>query len=314
MPSTLKPSYRGILTFLLLTALLSSFFDYFLTHELQPAAGRQYYWGLMWSPGVAALLTARLYRYDLAAFGWFWPRTASAFWCYLIPLVYTAVAYGTVWLGGWGGFANPEFVAQTSVGLGWGKLPTGLFVPCFFVFNALCGIIPGMATALGEEIGWRGFLVPQLAQRMSYTKVSLLTGGIWAVWHYPVLLFGEYNNGTPAWYGLSCFTVAIVSMSFATTWFRLKTGSLWTGVLLHASHNLFVQAVFTPLTRDTGPTKYFIGEFGIVLPVVSVLMALFFWRKRHALLPATTGEMRVEGGRTRGSTSVQTEHLAKGIG
>lgn len=296
MQFRLNQRYRGILTFLLLTGLLSSFFYYFLTHDVQPSAGRLYYWGLMWSPGVAALLTARLYRYDLAGFGWVWPRAVPALWCYLIPLLYTVVAYAIIWLGGWGGFPNQDFVAQTSVELGWGKLPSWLFVPCFFVFNALCGLAPGMATALGEEIGWRGFLVPQLARSMSYTKVSLLTGIIWAVWHYPILLYGEYNNGTPAWYGLSCFTVAIVSMSFVCTWFRLQTGNLWTGVLLHASHNLFVQSVFTPLTRDTGPTKFFIGEFGIVLPVVSVLVAVVFWRKRHELMPATNGNRRVEGG------------------
>lgn len=291
MQFTMKQHGRGILTFVLLTALFSSFFYYFLTHDVQPSASRQYYWGLMWSPGVAALLTARFYRYNLADFGWFWPRAAATRWSYLIPLLYTFVAYGIVWLGGWGGFPNQDFIAQSSVALGWGKLPSWLFVPCFFVFNAICGVFPGMATALGEEIGWRGFLVPQLARNMSYTKVSLLTGIIWAVWHYPVLLYGEYNNGTPAWYGVSCFTVAVVSLSFVYTWFRLKTGSLWTGVLLHASHNLFVQTVFTPLTLDTGPTEYFIGEFGIALPVVCLLVAVFFWRKRQALVLATTGEL-----------------------
>lgn len=283
-----RPRTARLLTFLLLTALLSAFFDYFLTHGAQAAAGRLYHYGVMWSPGVAALLTARLFRRDLVGFGWHWPRSAVVAWCYLLPLGYTFVAYLLVWLGGWGGFPNYDFVMQTSVALGWGRLPTWLFVPCYFVFNALWAMIPGMAAALGEEIGWRGFLVPELVQVTSYTNVSLITGGIWAVWHFPNLLYGDYNNGAPAWVGLSCFTVLVVSMSFVYTWFRLKTGSLWTGVLLHASHNLFVQAIFTPLTRNTGPTKYFIDEFGLALPVVCLVVAWLFWRKRRALAPAVS--------------------------
>ena len=43
--------------------------------------------------------------------------------------------------------------------------------------------------------------------------------------------------------------------------FRMKSGSLWTGVILHASHNLFIQAILTPLTIDNGKTMYYIDEF-----------------------------------------------------
>lgn len=60
----------------------------------------------------------------------------------------------------------------------------------------------------------------------------------------------------------------IIGMSVIYTWFRLKTGSLWTATFLHASHNLFIQAVFTPATGDTGSTRYAIDEFGFVLPLV----------------------------------------------
>jgi hypothetical protein len=61
---------------------------------------------------------------------------------------------------------------------------------------------------------------------------------------------------------------------------RLKSGSLWTGVLLHASHNLFIQGFFDPLTTDTGRTKYIIGEFGAGLALVSIAFAIYFWTRR----------------------------------
>jgi membrane protease YdiL (CAAX protease family) len=50
---------------------------------------------------------------------------------------------------------------------------------------------------------------------------------------------------------------------------RLKSGSLWTAAILHASHNLYIQAIFTPLTRNTGKTAWFIDEFGAILPIVA---------------------------------------------
>ncbi len=87
----------------------------------------------------------------------------------------------------------------------------------------------------------------------------------------------------PAWYGLTCFTVFVVSTSFVYTWYRLKSGSLWTGVMLHASHNLFIQSVFTPMTENTEYTAWFSDEFGAVAPVVTIFIAVYFWRRRKEL-------------------------------
>ncbi len=97
-----------------------------------------------------------------------------------------------------------------------------------------------LSSALGEEIGWRGFLVPELAKRMSFARVSLLSGIIWTSWHSPILLFADYNAGTNRWYALGCFAVTVTAASFLYAWLTLKSGSLWPAALLHASHNLFV--------------------------------------------------------------------------
>jgi len=159
-------------------------------------------------------------------------------------------------ISGKGGFYNKEFVNKIATAFGWKGFPEWIFILIYFILGGTIGMVRSSATALGEEIGWRGFLVPELYKSLGYTKTSLLTGAIWSVWHYPILLFADYNSGTPAWYGLTCFTVMVISISFVFTWYRMKSGSLWTGVLLHASHNLFIQSFFTPLTRDTGNTKY----------------------------------------------------------
>jgi len=54
--------------------------------------------------------------------------------------------------------------------------------------------------------------------------------------------------------------------------------------VLHAAHNTFIQEFFDPLTVDKPRTKYVAGEFGVALLVISILMAIYFWRRRKELI------------------------------
>jgi membrane protease YdiL (CAAX protease family) len=116
-----------------------------------------------------------------------------------------------------------------------------------------------------------------------------VSGAIWAVWHYPILLFADYNAGTPAWYALTCFTVSVVGIGFVFAYARLKSGSVWPAAILHGSHNLWIQGVFTPLTRDTGRTRWVIDEFGAALAVTAVGVAWLTSRLRGRIAPPAGG-------------------------
>lgn len=278
--------WKRIGTFLFFTATISSVFWFFMISTGRIGAGRGLYVvGLMWSPGIAGLLTRYIYQGNLAGHGWKWGKTKYQWTSYLLPLGYGGVVYVLVWLTGLGGFFNRELVAAIAGDAGWEGLPGLVQLLLYFLFLGTLGMARGSSTALGEELGWRGFLVPELDKVMSFTKVSLLSGLIWAVWHYPILLFADYNSGTPLWYALICFTIMAVGISFAFAWLRIKSGSLWTAMLLHASHNLFIQSIFDPITVDTGVTKYVIGEFGCGLALSSIVVALLFWRRRGELNP-----------------------------
>ena len=52
--------------------------------------------------------------------------------------------------------------------------------------------------SLGEELGWRGFLFPRLQQRFGFHGACLISGLIWAVWHYPEILWTDFKAGTNA--------------------------------------------------------------------------------------------------------------------
>jgi membrane protease YdiL (CAAX protease family) len=275
----------GIGLYLLLTLLLSGIFYALIIGTGQMGAGRgMYVLGLMWCPGVAAVLTCRLRRDSLDRLGWHWGEWRWQWTAYLVPLAYTAVAYLIIWTTGLGGFGNPEFIAGLGKTLGWEGAPAWLNVAAFFLLAACVMIIRAVASGLGEEIGWRGFLAPALTEKFGFTRGAFLTGLIWGAWHLPILLFADYNAGTPWWFGAPCFLVSVISSSVIMNWLRLRSGSLWTAAVVHGSHNLFIQVFFTPITAPRGEiTKYAIDEFGFVLPLVLAAFAFYFWRRRHEL-------------------------------
>ena len=267
--------FKGVWLFLGLTLVFSAIF-WLLILFLQ--GSRLYVTGLMWSPGVAALITCKMTGRPIAALGWRWGETRRQVQSYLIPFGYALAAYLVVWLTGLGGFYNHDAVAGIAAAYGWQGLPDGAVIVCYVFLIGGAGMAGYVSTALGEEIGWRGYLVPVLAERWSFVRLSLVSGLIWAIWHYPLILFGGYNGGLNVFFALTCFTVMVVGISFAMAWLRLRSGSLWTAAIFHAAHNLYIQGVFTPLTRDTGGTAYFIDEFGVVLPIATILVAFYVWR------------------------------------
>ena len=266
---------RRVGTYLVLTFALSSIFYFVIIRAgTLGAGGGIYVAGLMWCPAAACFLASFLTGRKLSEIGWrwSWPYAGAA---YVIPILYAGVAYGATWALGLGGFPNSSFVS--SIGHP-GDSPAAA-IGRYVLVRATLGAVISLTTALGEEIGWRGFLVPELARKMKFSRVALVSGAVWACWHFPLLLFANYHGATPAWYSLTCFTVLVLAISFLFAWIRLASGSVWPAAILHASHNLWIQSVFDPLTADTGRTAWVIGEFGAALAIVCVGVAVLVVRR-----------------------------------
>ncbi len=269
---------RLIATYLVLTFGLSAIWYVLIIRAGTLGAGHGLYvLGLMWSPGISALLTRLLWQHNLRGEGWRWGATKWQLWSYAIPILYAAAAYGAVWLLGLGGLREDRLLHLIRSPL----QTIGLFLTLGTAANSVA--------ALGEELGWRGLLVPELAKLTSFTKLSLISGAIWATWHMPLIFFADYNRSmfgmaaTPKLYAAACFTVMVVSFSFILAWLRLRSGSVWTAMFLHASHNGWIQSIFDALTLDTGRTRFFTTEFGAALALTTLLGAVLFWRLRTRL-------------------------------
>ena len=273
--------WRKIGTFYALTMLFSGIFDAFILHAgKMEAGGILYVTGSMWSPALAVFVTKKFYGENLRELPWQWGQARYRWLGYLIPIAYALPVYVCVWLTPLGRFVDSAFVRTTAEQFGWATFPPALALTLFILLTGTVGLVAKVSRALGEEIGWRGFLVPELAKVVGFRGVAVISGLMWAAYHFPVLLFADYNAGTPAWYGLSCFTIMVVADSFILAWLTLRSRSLWPAAIFHGSHNLFIQSILTPLTRDSGPTKYVIDEFGVGLVITVALAAIILCRQR----------------------------------
>lgn len=118
-------------------------------------------------------------------------------------------------------------------------------------------VLPGslltvLISPLGEEFGWRGFVLPRLQQRHSPVVASLLVGGLWAGWHYWYFLL-------PGWeaVGFGWFLVGVLGDSFWHTWlYNRAGGSVLPAILLHGAGNLWyrmIPLVPAAFAGDPGP-------------------------------------------------------------
>jgi membrane protease YdiL (CAAX protease family) len=132
-----------------------------------------------------------------------------------------------------------------------------------------------MATVLGEEIGWRGFLIYESRKILSFTGVSLFVGFIWAFWHWPILLYYSENVTLE----FTTFFVFVISVSFIMTYYTFKSKSIWPAVIFHSVSNVFVQKIFPPLTSKMEGTEHWLGENGIMFALVTFIFGFYYWRK-----------------------------------
>ncbi|MGC9312730.1 MAG: CPBP family intramembrane glutamic endopeptidase [Sediminispirochaetaceae bacterium] len=220
---------------------------------------------LMWAPGVSALLVKFAFDRNLRGFGWKPGKLRFLVLGYVLPIIGGLLVYGLVWAAGLG-----ELSFERIDGNVWMKIVTA----------ASLGVLVSIGTSAGEEIGWRGFLVPELLERNTPVATALIAAAVWAVYHYPGILFSHYTSGTESWYAVLFFTLQIVGLTFIMNWMRMKSGSLWPAVVLHASHNLFIQSIFDGLTADSGVTLYITTDFGAGLALFYGAAAFFLWKRK----------------------------------
>ncbi|MET1043681.1 MAG: CPBP family intramembrane glutamic endopeptidase [Microbacteriaceae bacterium] len=101
----------------------------------------------------------------------------------------------------------------------------------------LVGPVLNVIPALGEELGWRGWLQPRLSERFGPWAAAVLTGVLWALWHAPVILLGYNYPGYPVLAALALMVVSCILMSVLFGWITDASGTVWAAAVAHGFIN-----------------------------------------------------------------------------
>jgi membrane protease YdiL (CAAX protease family) len=185
-------------------------------------------------------------------------RAGTRAWALAIlgPLAVLTFAYVTVWSAGIATFAPPSLGPMDwIVGLG---------------SNLFQGLVVGTLTfSLGEEIGWRGYLLPKLVGALGPGRGMALTGFLHGVFHMPIIfLTPYYHPDGNRWIIVPLFLITFTIGGLLYGYLRLSSGSVWPASLAHSAHNTF-WALLGSMTVAASPlaTEYLAGETGL-LPIM----------------------------------------------
>ncbi len=163
-------------------------------------------------------------------------------------------------------------------------IPVGIFaltgqfalstIPITIVLFAF--LVQLLTSGLGEEPGWRGFLLPRLQARFEGEKYIWILGLIWGVWHFPIVIIQTLammqNVTIPQMVitllmSLAGQTMGTIGMTYLYVWLYRKTNSLFLMIVFHALSNLFNTWLPTFLTNPQS-----VGILPALMPWVFVLI------------------------------------------
>jgi membrane protease YdiL (CAAX protease family) len=152
---------------------------------------------------------------------------------------------------------NPLFGSAAPA---WGNIPPVMeIIPMVALLLVFSGPI-------GEEIGWRGFALPRLLEKYSALATSLILGSVWAIWHLPLILVGDFTA-----YGALMPVVA----SIVFTWvFQNSRGSVLLAILMHASYQNSVRYLGKVFTDGDHVQQQWLGN-GIWIVMIAAILLVY---------------------------------------
>ena len=237
---------------------------------------------MMFTPSVAAL--CMLYRVrpepnKKRLLGWCWGnRRWKAFWIFAwlgIPIFSLAAPFVAANIGVYvldlESFSGFKAILMQSGGQGALDMIAIEQLIGLQLLMMLVAPIINFIFCLGEELGWRGYLLPKLMP-LGQWKAVLLSGVIWGLWHTPIILLG-HNYPDGGLLGVFMMVCMCTILGVILGWTRIATGSVWPAVIAHGSLNGSAGVVALFHLEGTTVDPLWVGWTGVtgwILPLLFI--------------------------------------------
>lgn len=132
--------------------------------------------------------------------------------------------------------SSSEDVVRMEAGFSMARNDPILALFSVWIAGLFNGITVGGLKAVGEEVGWRGFLQTELSH-MGFWKSSAVVGVIWGIWHAPSVLGGGRDYPLHPWEGVMMMIIVTVLLSPIFSYVRVKAGSVIAVAIIHGAFN-----------------------------------------------------------------------------
>lgn len=263
---------RGLLVFFAVLVPLSGLVEAIIVTRALKISRALLILVLMWTPAIASIAARVACREgfsDLSArLGGRRGARALAI-AVAFPLLVGAIAYGVAWSTGLAEFTAPSEDPALLLPLWMVPLsgpPLARFAEALGLHLSI-GLLSGCVFAAGEEIGWRGYLVPRLVDGRVPLGIPL-SGLIWAAWHWPLALRMQSPHPIQT---LALFTILLIPMGGVMARLRLESGSVLSCIVMHAVWNEVLGIVFAGFTVNEG---VWLGESGYLVVGASIVLLI----------------------------------------
>lgn len=268
---------RGLVVFFTVLVPLSAVLE-----TLAIVEGLSWVAALMWTPAAASVAARLALREGFADVSFRLGGRRGAIGvtlAWMFPIAIGLVAYDVAWTTGLVQF-KPQLIGLAVPYVAAAASPAAIFAINLAVAATVVTVY-SIATAAGEEIGWRGYMLTRLIDA-GVPKPILTSGVIWALWHVPLILGGVYLTGVSPLVATALWMIVATAASFVFARLRLATGSIWPAIVLHAGWNSIIQVAFDGASAGAGAPLW-VGESGIFVAVAVVIAAAIAARGEWAM-------------------------------
>ncbi len=157
----------------------------------------------------------------------------------------------------------------------------GIYLVFFYPIICIISAVISSFAALGEEGGWRGYMMPKLIKLFGLKKALILGGIIWGLWHAPLTCCG-HNFGTDylgfPYVGIIWMCIMCTATGVMLTYITYKTQSVWPAAFMHAVNNAMptILGFFIDNEKATGIMSQMVLQWGIkMIPEIVIAIICF---------------------------------------